>query len=119
MTTRSIDRVIAKQAANKKRIRDYMQREQRLKEASIDPLLSKLSPTMVFAWDFGIGAGGELVRFAGGYWTRSGNIPPHCEHYGTPTIEALVRRGGAEYTEWKDGARGRFPIRVKMKSANG
>jgi hypothetical protein len=57
--------------------------------------------------------GGKLIKFSGGYWTfpdcpRSGGLP--TEYYGTTTIEALVRRGRLQYTEWINGRRLRFPV---------
>lgn len=37
--------------------------------------------------------------------------------YGTTTVEALVKRGVLEYSEWKQNSRGRFPIRARMRFA--
>src|SRR3990172_6451312 len=52
----------------------------------------------------------KLVRFPGGYWARDGWHSWDGPCWGTPTVEAIVRRGFAEYTVWKDGRSGRFPI---------
>jgi hypothetical protein len=49
--------------------------------------------------------GGTVERFPGGY------------SFGTSTVEALVSRGIAEYSEWKDGRSGRFPIKAKLRSS--
>lgn len=63
-------------------------------------------------------AHGELVRMPGGYWVRqgvkfSGSYPAEAWD-GTTTVEALVRRGLAEYSQWQPGRGGkRFPIAVK------
>lgn len=54
--------------------------------------------------------GNKLVRFPGGYWAREGWHSWNGPCWGTPTVEAIVRRGYAEYTVWKDGRSGRFPI---------
>lgn len=63
-------------------------------------------------------AHGELVRLPGGYWARQGvkfsGSSPAETWDGTPTIEALVRRGLAEYSQWQQGRGGKpFPIAVK------
>lgn len=63
-----------------------------------------------------IDKGGKVVRRQGGYWTQPGAAHlgvighPYDWWVGTPTIEGLVRRGELEYSEWKDGKNGRFPI---------
>jgi hypothetical protein len=57
--------------------------------------------------------GDKLKRFPGGFWTA-----PQwgiARTFGTPTIEALVKRGYAEYTEWVDGRSGRFPVEITLK----
>lgn len=64
--------------------------------------------------------GGKIVRHQGGYWTEPGATPravighPFDWWAGTRTIEALVRRGELEYTEWKDGRGGRFPVAADL-----
>jgi hypothetical protein len=57
--------------------------------------------------------GGELVRLPGGFWVRNGAALSDC-HYGTPTVQALVSRGVATYSEWQEGRYGRFPIRMTL-----
>lgn len=81
--------------------------------------MSDLSPTMREALDYASKHGGQLERFPGGYWCEPGrtqwDVNPHVS-FSTSTVNALVSRGLAEYTEWKDGRNGRFPIRMTVKS---
>jgi hypothetical protein len=75
-----------------------------------------LSATMAEALGETVRLGGELIRLQGGYWTypncpRSNGFPDW--YAGASTIQALVDRGEMEFTEWRDGRHGRFPIRVK------
>jgi hypothetical protein len=69
-----------------------------------------------------IDRGGVVVRHQGGYWTYPGAVP-HGRHRwdwycGTTTIEALVARGELTYTEWRDGRRGRFPIKASIAAGD-
>lgn len=52
-----------------------------------------------------------IDRYPGGFWRcgATGGLT-----FGTSTVEALVARGIAEYTEWREG-RQRFPIRAALK----
>jgi hypothetical protein len=64
--------------------------------------------------------GDELVRIPGGYWTWrgcpfNGGVPQ--ESFGTTTIEAIVTRGCLVYSEWKENARGKFPVAATAKRA--
>lgn len=77
--------------------------------------MSDLSPTMREALDAAKALGG-LVRYPGGFWCRDGLMEPQSPYWGAPTVQALVSRGLAEYTEWKDGRNGRFPIRMSVKA---
>jgi len=80
-------------------------------------VIGNLSATMVSAIDLALESGGELVRYQGGYWAARGKPHPsfgQTECYGTKTIEALVARGCAEYSEHRDGRNGRFPVAVKL-----
>ena len=52
-----------------------------------------------------------IDRYPGGFW-RCGSTGGLT--FGTSTVEALVGRGIAEYTEWRDGRKGRFPIRARL-----
>lgn len=79
----------------------------------------ELSATMVACIDDAQAAGGELIRFAGGYWAKRGaaiqshNGAPVGAH-GTSTVNAIVTRGYAEYSEHRDGRNGPFPIALKL-----
>lgn len=62
---------------------------------------------------------GELVRYVGGYWSfrgcpknSTGGSP--VEYFGTSTIEGLVARKRLEYSEWRDGRAGKFPVAAKI-----
>jgi len=84
---------------------------------SVSPLFAKvghmkieLSKKMISAIYHMARHGNKLVRFPGGYWARDGWHSWNGPCWGTPTVEAIVRRGFAEYTVWKDGRSGRFPI---------
>lgn len=69
----------------------------------------ELSPKMISAIKHMARNENTMVRFPGGYWARRGWSAWNGPCFGTSTIEAIVRRGYAEYTVWKDG-RTRFPI---------
>lgn len=63
-----------------------------------------------------IECGGKIVRHAGGFWTRPGAVRTATIGYpfdwwlSTRTVDGLVRRGELQYTQWRDGRQGRFPI---------
>lgn len=62
-------------------------------------------------------SGGKLYRHPGGFWSHQDfrkhpNI--HYAHWGTPTIEALVRRGVAKYTASQNGRNGEFPTEATI-----
>jgi len=59
----------------------------------------------------GVKTRGKLIRYPGGFWYPDG---PGQRSFSTPTVEALVRRGLAEYTAWKDGRNGFFPIEMTL-----
>lgn len=77
-----------------------------------------ISATMKNAVTFACEHGGLLLRTPGGYW---GAAPEHkrgilsAVTFGTKTVEALVARGLADYTEWKEGRNGRFPVRMTLR----
>lgn len=76
---------------------------------------SELSPRMIAAMQHMHRNGNKLVRFPGGYWAREGWHSWNGPCWGTPTVEAIVRRGYAEYSVWKDGRGGsRFPIECTL-----
>jgi hypothetical protein len=59
--------------------------------------------------------GGKIHRHPGGFWAK----PAYGylgKSYGTSSVEALVKRGVAQYTQWKDSSRGggRFPIEATL-----
>lgn len=55
---------------------------------------------------------GFVTRHPGGFWCcGSYSI---AGSYGTSTVEALVLRGVAEYSEWQEGRNGLFPIRATL-----
>ena len=77
----------------------------------------KLTATMVLCFDMARDAGGELVRYQGGYWAPRGVHPRALRGgvwHGTPTVEALVARGHATYTEHRPGRGGDFPIAMRL-----
>lgn len=80
-----------------------------------------VSPTMQQALDFALKYGGKLKRFPGGFWTRGPEHPQYLlsQSFGTKTVEALVKRGLGEYTEWKDGRNGRFPVEFTVLQCKG
>lgn len=77
-----------------------------------------LTATMVACLDDARAAGGELVRYRGGFWAARN--APRCHdglprpYWGTSTVEAIVARGEAAYTEWRDGRSGRFPVAMRV-----
>jgi hypothetical protein len=76
---------------------------------------TELSPKMLEAVDHMKRHNNTMVRFPGGYWAAIGWYAWHGPCWGTPTIEALVRRGIAEYTAWKEVRGGKFPIKAKLR----
>lgn len=79
----------------------------------------RLSATMVACLDDAEAAGGELVRFQGCYWAprnvarRSHDgVPVH--YHGASTVHALVTRGYARYSEYRQGRRDDFPIAMRL-----
>lgn len=80
----------------------------------INKSVPELSPKMLEAIEHMKRHGNKLVRFPGGYWAREGWRSWNGPCYGTPTVEAIVKRGYAEYTVWKDGKSSRFPIECSL-----
>lgn len=78
-----------------------------------------LTATMVACLDDASEAG-ELIRYQGGFWAARGaprgfdGIPR--PFHGSSTVQALVSRGCAEYSEWRDGRGGSFPIAMRLKA---
>jgi hypothetical protein len=73
-----------------------------------------LSPTMLAAFEHAKAHGGAIVRYPGGFWYAADRIGG--KSFGTPTVEGLVSRGAATYTEWQEGRNGRFPIRATLNA---
>jgi hypothetical protein len=78
----------------------------------------KLSPTMRHALTFAEQNGGRLIRHSGGYWSSRewvdpglGNVPS----FSTNTAHALVTRGVAEYTDWRENRNGRYAVELRIK----
>lgn len=79
--------------------------------------MSELSPKMLAAVEFAQRHGGSLARFPGGFWRQADADPwdVRGSSFGSSTVHALVTRGVADYTEWKDGRNGRFPVRMTLR----
>jgi hypothetical protein len=69
---------------------------------------------MLAAFEHAKAHGGAIVRYPGGFWYAANDIGG--KHFGTSTVEALVGRGAANYTEWHEGRSGRFPVRATLRS---
>lgn len=74
----------------------------------------KLSPTMQDAVEYARQHGNKLVRYPGGFWCAEGIQRPW---YGASTVNALVDRGAAEFTQWQERSKGgsKFPIEMTLK----
>lgn len=57
-------------------------------------------------------SGGTITRYPGGFWRPDGEGKPS---FGTTTIEALVKRGRLEYSEWKESHGRKFPIKASLR----
>lgn len=81
----------------------------------------ELSPEMYRALKYAEKHGGKLERYPGGYW-REPNWQPGAyvygqevsQSFGTSTVEGIVRRGRGQYTLWKDGKNGKFPVEMTV-----
>jgi len=84
------------------------------------PRTNQLTPAMTYVLQTAQNHAGVLVRHPGGFWSWPG-CPGRIPHLqwtcGTPTVEALVRRGRMFYTKWQDGRKGPFPVQVEVFSA--
>lgn len=56
---------------------------------------------------------GAIERIPGGFWVQPGTSATYPS-FGTTTVEALVKRGAAKYTDWKENRNGRFPIKAEL-----
>ncbi|MDF2434757.1 MAG: hypothetical protein JWP44_4388 [Mucilaginibacter sp.] len=73
-----------------------------------------LSPRMSALVEFMKAGDGSVYRHPGGHWRRSKTWDG--DSFGASSVEALVKRGVAEYTDWQEGRNGRFPIRATLKA---
>lgn len=75
-----------------------------------------LSPTMRALVDYMRSHGNAIHRHLGGFWAREDWTLHRGESFGTTSIEALVKRGVAQYTIWQQNRRGtsRFPIKAEL-----
>lgn len=80
-----------------------------------------LTPTMEKALNLAKAHGGKLYRHPGGFWAgpefqsyQGGMGSSEC--YGTPTVNGLVVRGAAEYSDYKEGRGGDFPVEITLIS---
>lgn len=74
----------------------------------------KISPTMKDCLEYASRHDCILRRYQGGFWAKAGWKGPRLDGvwFGTTTVEALVDRGLAEYTQWQEG-RVRFPVEAR------
>lgn len=63
--------------------------------------LDKLSPTMREAYEFAMKNGGKLYRHPGGFWAGKEWVPHQVPWFGVQTVEALVKRGVAVFSDWR------------------
>lgn len=77
---------------------------------------NRLTATMVACIDLARIGGGELVRYAGGYWAPRGRAHPRLsgEWAGTPTVQALISRGRAQVSENRQGRRMPIPVAIQL-----
>ena len=74
-----------------------------------------LTPTMERAINFAKGNDGKLIRHPGGFW-QGPMFSRWGESFGTSTVEALVKRELADYTDWFTNKAGRkFPIEATLR----
>lgn len=75
--------------------------------------MSQLSPTMQACVKFMKEHGDHIHRHPGGFWSHSEwNQNQGGVWFGTSTVEALVKRGHAEYDQWKGPQDRLFPVRA-------
>jgi hypothetical protein len=74
-----------------------------------------LSPEMKMTLAYMQSNGGRLFRWPGGFWAKDEYQLRSNIYFGTSTIQALVRRGLAEYVGYKEHKRGgEFPVEVVL-----
>ncbi len=72
----------------------------------------RTSPLWKSAIKYARARDGKFYRFPGGYWYFDKQC--NSQYVGTTTVEALVVRGIATYTQWQEGKRGKFPIEATL-----
>lgn len=77
--------------------------------------MKPITPKMQEAIDFAKEHGNRLYRHPGGFWAGK-TYKQWGIYFGTNTIHGLVTRKVAEYTDWKEGRNGRFPIEITLKA---
>ena len=73
-----------------------------------------LSPEMQRCLDFVRRHGDQIYRHPGAFWAQKEWQPYTGEHFGTPTVEALVKRQYLAYDLWQAGRYGKFPIKATL-----
>lgn len=73
----------------------------------------KLSKPMKLLVAFMRDHDGIIARFPGGFWCAPGEFS-RSQSFGTSSVEALVKRSVALYTNWQEGRGGRFPIEAQL-----
>lgn len=82
-------------------------------------ITSPMTATMIECADFMRRNGGTIHRHPGGYWSRRDwNKTKSWETnvFGTNTVDGLVRRRIADYTEHRDGRKHRFPVAATLRA---
>lgn len=69
----------------------------------------ELTSTMKQAVKYAKQHGGKIQRKPGGYWGP----------FGTTTIDGLVRRGAAVYSDHRKNSRGEFPVEITLVDVAG
>lgn len=81
-------------------------------------ITANLSDEMKAALEYIKEHGGTIKRYPGGFWQSLEWLNRERRFFGTTTIEALVKRGKLEYSEWKPGwGTSKFPIEAKVREA--
>lgn len=78
---------------------------------------SSLSPTMRALVEFMKQHGNEIHRHPGGFWAQKGWSQWNTggNWFGASSVQALVARGVAEYSEYQQGRSAvRFPIAARL-----
>jgi hypothetical protein len=70
------------------------------------------SPLWKSAIQYARAKDGNFYRVAGGYWYF--DKYRNSQYVGTTTVEAIVKRGIATYTEWKQGRFRTFPVKATL-----